>query len=80
MTESRGGFWYQSVCFFEGTLNLAEMVFKNIYTFTESELPLLIGAVNFRGNANATISNVTIQVFASFAVPTTMIGVFTSNE
>ena len=77
--QEKGSGMQVFVCF-EGTLNLAEIVFRNVYTFTESELPLLIGALNFRGNSNVTVSNITIQVFASFAHPTTMIRFLTSND
>ena len=62
MTQSAGGFFYESACNFEGDLNLANHLYKNIYTFTDSDNPLKTGAIVINGNSNFTVSNITIQV------------------
>ena len=65
MTKGFGGFSYYSAWHFEGSLNLADLVFRNIYTFTDSIIPLNSGILLSVGNANMTVSNVTIQPFTS---------------
>ena len=80
MTEAIGGMWFRTSCFFEGILNLADIKYRNIYMFTESEQPLATGGINFSGNANITISNVTIKVLTSAASISTMIGFMASQD
>ena len=78
MSQASGGFQYKSACNFEGKLNLAEHVYKNIYTFTKTETPLETGVINTIGNCNTTVSNITIQVFTSSKLSTVVLGFLTS--
>ena len=74
LTQSTGGFWYSSSCHFEGELNRAEHSYKNLYGFTDSDIPLLLGMLNFAGNANATVKNITIEVFQTFSALASTLG------
>ena len=80
MTQSTGGFFYDSACNFEGDLNLANHVYKNIYTFTDSDIPLKKGAVVSKGNCNFTVSNITIQVAVGSSFPEAVLGTSASSR
>ena len=80
MSQSTGGFWYESSCNFEGDLNLAEHVYKNIYTFTDSQIPIITGVIVTAGNCNTTISNITIQVYISYKLSSTILGSTTTTS
>ena len=73
MSQASGGFQYESSCNFEGKLNLAEHVYKNIYTFTSTKTPIKTDVIYIAGNCNATVSNITIQVFVSMKLASSVI-------
>ena len=42
-------------------MNLAEHSYSNIYAFSDIDVPIIYGIINIVGNANATITNVTMD-------------------
>ena len=60
-SQSTSGFWYATSCSFEGEMNLVEHYYSNIIAYSDSRVPLLFGLINIAGNANTTISNVTLD-------------------
>ena len=75
MSQSESGFRYISSCAFEGEMNLAEHYYSNIYAFSDSEFPIRSGIIVISGNANATVSNVTLnEVFIRLSTAALVIG------
>ena len=59
-------------------MNLAEHTYSNIYAFTDVDAPVIYGVITIVGNANATISNVTIDEIYT-AESNTILGFITNT-
>ena len=80
MTNASGGFRYYSAWNFEGEMNLADHMYRNIYTFTDSDIPLFHGMILMQGNANMTVSNITIKAFVSFTESVPILGMYPDSS
>lgn len=65
MYQSFAGFFYDGYCNFEGDLNLANHELYNIHAYTSQENALDFGVYLNRGNANATLHNITLDVYSN---------------